>query len=43
MQQKGIVMLGAFCENTQIGFVAIEKNQKQEFYYEKTDSPTKTN
>ncbi|WP_094603389.1 hypothetical protein SPSIL_014250 [Sporomusa silvacetica DSM 10669] len=35
MQEKGIAMFGVFCEFVQIGFVAIEKNNANEFYMER--------
>ncbi|CUH97228.1 hypothetical protein P22_3355 [Propionispora sp. 2/2-37] len=35
MQTKGIAMFGVFCASVQIGFVAIEKNNANEFYMER--------
>ena len=35
MQEKGIAMLGVFCETKQIGFVAIERNEPTGFYMER--------
>lgn len=35
MQKKGIAMFGVFCEAIQIGFVAIEKNEANDFYMER--------
>lgn len=35
MREKGIVMFGVFHENTQIGFVAVEKAGEDTYYMEK--------